>query len=364
MRRPAPSTVLRLAAAAWVGPHVARAALAHRPDARPTAARDDITVVVPARDEADRLEPLLVALGERYEVVVVDDGSTDGTAALARRSGATVVEAGDRPAGWAGKTWALQRGVEAANGSWIVHLDADVRPAADTPTAAVAAAEELGADLLTVATRVVAPPVARWLHASMLVTLVCRTGGPGGLSPGREMANGQVLAARRTLLAESDGWSAVADHVTEDVALARHLASVGRHVAMVDGDAEIEFASFGEVWRGWGRSIGLPGIEPRWRSVLDLVALAAVMPLPLARLVLGRGDALDIALLAARWGAALGVGRAYRPAGPAVWMSPIADPVAIGTVAASAFRRHISWRGRRWAVPRVPPGRSGTRRTS
>lgn len=366
MRPTATSTALRLAAAAWFGPRVARAALARRavPGVPPAVVPDDITVVVPARDEVDRIRPLLVALGDRYDVVVVDDGSTDGTAALARRFGATVVEAGDRPAGWAGKTWALQRGVEAATGAWIVHLDADVRPTADEPAAAVATARQLGADLLTAATRAVAPPAARWLHASMLATLVYRTGGPGGLAPGREIANGQLLAAPRALLAGPDGWSAVADHVTEDVAIARHLAATGRRVVMVDGAAEVEFGSFGEVWRGWGRSIGLPGIEPSWRSLLDVVALALVMPFPLARLVLRRGDALDGVLLAARWGTALGITRTYRPAGPAVWFSPIADPIAIGAVAVSAFRRDVTWRGRRLPVPRVPPGRSGVRRTS
>ena len=366
MSRPTPSAVLRLAAVVWLGPHVVRAAFATRPHPGPTPTvdRDDITVVVPARDEADRIEPLLVALGGRYDVVVVDDGSTDNTAAVARRLGATVVEAGDRPAGWAGKTWALQRGVEVATGSWIVHLDADVRLTDDLPTAAVATADRTGADLLTVATGVVATPAARWLHASMLATLVYRTGGPGGLAPGREVANGQVLVARRTLLAGSDGWGAVKGHVTEDVAMARQLASSGRRVSMADGPAEIEFGSFGQVWRGWGRSIGLPGVEPTWRSMADVVALTTLMPFPLARLASRRGDVLDLALLVARWGTAFGVTRVYRPAGPAVWISPLADPLAIVTVSVSALRRRVTWRGRRLPVHRVPPRRSGRRRRS
>lgn len=371
MRRPSPLTLLRVAAAAWVAPGVARAALARRStmstgasSSPSTTASRDVTVVVPARDEADRIGPLLDALEGRYQVIVVDDGSTDETGTIARSHGATVIEAGARPAGWAGKTWALHCGVEAATGTWIVHLDADVRPHPDLPTAAAATAAQLGADLLTVATRVVAPPRARWLHASMLATLVYRTGGPGALRPGREPANGQVLVARRTTLAGPDGWSAVAGHVTEDVALARRLASTGRGVAMVEGPVEVSFDSFDDVRRGWGRSIGLPGIEPRWRSIADTVALAVVMPLPLVRLLTRRGDVLDVALLLARWGTAIGVSRAYRPAGRAVWLSPLADPIAIAAVAASASQRMVTWRGRRLAVPRVPPGRSGIRRRS
>ena len=368
MSRPSLSTLLRLAAAAWLGPHVVRAALASRaapgPDTTPAIGGADITVVVPARNEADRIGPLLTVLVGRYDVIVVDDGSTDDTAAVARRLGATVVEAGERPAGWAGKTWALQRGAVAATGDWVVHLDADVRSEPDLPSVAVAAAQRLGVDLLSVATGVVAPPAARWLHASMLATLVYRFGGPGALTPGGEVANGQVLAAARATLVGPDGWSAVAEHVTEDVALARHLAAAGRRVALMDGPAVVEFDSFDEVRRGWGRSIGLPGIGSTWRSWCDVVALTAVMPLPLARLATRRGDVLDIVLFAARWGTAVGVGRVYRPAGPAVWLSPLADPLAIVTVAVSARRRSVTWSGRRLPVPRRRPGRSGDRRRS
>ena len=368
MRRPSSTTMLRLAAAAWVVPRIVRVALAARPSEPLGEPRhgsvDDISVVIPARDEATRIGPLLEVLVGRYEVIVVDDGSSDGTAETARNRGATVVAAGDRPAGWAAKTWALRRGVEAANGTWVVHIDADVRVAVDVPLDIVAAAERLGADLVSVATRVVAPPSARWLHASMLASLVYRLGGPGALESGRELANGQVLAARRASLVGPDGWSAVRGHVTEDVALARHLAASGGRVVMIDGDAEIEFGSFGEVRRGWGRSIGLPGIEPSWRSSVDVAALALTMPWPLMRLTTRRADLLDVALLAARWGTAVGVGRAYRSAGPAVWASPLADPLTVVLVAGSAFRRSVRWRGRRLPVPRAPLARTGSPRTS
>ncbi len=97
--------------------------------AAPVCAR--ISVIVPARDEAARLPRLLDSLAadaQPYEVLVVDDRSTDGTAAVARAAGATVVPA-ERPAGWSGKAYACWAGAQAAQGDLLVFLDADVEPA-------------------------------------------------------------------------------------------------------------------------------------------------------------------------------------------------------------------------------------------
>ena len=100
-----------------------------------------ISIVVPARDEATRIGPLLAAVVGApgvAEVIVVDDESTDGTADVARAGGATVVTGEPLPAGWAGKAWALQQGLDAASGDWVVFLDADTRPSPELPGSLVA----------------------------------------------------------------------------------------------------------------------------------------------------------------------------------------------------------------------------------
>ncbi len=87
--------------------------------------------MIPARNEAARIAPLLDAITGApalLEVIVVDDESTDDTAANRRRRERPVVAAGALPEGWAGKSWALQCGLEAAQVEWIVTLDADTRP--------------------------------------------------------------------------------------------------------------------------------------------------------------------------------------------------------------------------------------------
>jgi mycofactocin glycosyltransferase len=95
-----------------------------------------VTVVIPARNEAGRIGPLVRAVlaqdarGRGIEVVVVDDGSTDGTVAEARAAGARVLE--PEPGGEVGNpAIGRNRGAALAGGDPIVFLDADCAPAED-----------------------------------------------------------------------------------------------------------------------------------------------------------------------------------------------------------------------------------------
>lgn len=317
-----------------------------------------ITVVVPARDEADRIRPLLDAVVDApgvATVLVVDDESSDATAEVAAAAGATVIAGASRPDGWAGKTWALQQGVAAATTEWVVTLDADTRPDPCLPTAIVDRMAADGLDLLTAAGRFDCPTTgAQWLHPAMLTTLVYRFGPPGGERTGpRVLANGQCMALRREPFIAAGGFEPVAGSVVEDVALARHSAAGGRRVAFLDAGGLLDvrmFESIGDTWRGWGRSLGLPGVEPRWRRAVDVAVLAVTMPLPLVRIAVGWGDPVDLAALAIRLGTLAGTRRAYVRPGAAYWLSPLADGPAVVALAAGLVRRNQTWRGRRYAV--------------
>lgn len=334
---------------------LAKAARTADPVAPTTLPTGDISVVIPARDEADRIGPLLdtiVGAPGVTEVVVVDDQSSDTTASIASAAGATVITGRRLPAGWAGKVWALQQGIEAARGDWVVTLDADTRPNPGLPTAVVARAVADGHDLVTVAGRFECPnPPTRWLHASMLTTLVYRFGPPGTTSrPGRTMANGQCMVLRRERFLRAGGMSLVAGEVVEDVALARRLAGNGWTVGFLDAADLLTvrmFESLGDAWTGWGRSLALPGVEPRFRQVLGLAVVLLAQALPLPRLLLGRGDVLDVGLLAVRLGTLVGTRTAYDRLDAAYWFSPLADlgsVVAIGRGIVRGGRQ--TWRGR------------------
>lgn len=325
-----------------------------------------ISVVVPARDEAERLPACLAGLRadpDVAETVVVDDESRDATAEVARAGGARVVAGTPSPPGWRGKTWALEQGLRAARGPLVVFLDADARPA---PGLACALAGALAdADLVSGAPRFrLADPAARALHASMLATIVLRVGPtdvPGWQpSPGRAIANGQCLAARRADLLAAGGWGRVRGALTEDVALARALRADGRRLAFVDVADLLEvepYATLRETWEGWGRSLLGVDVTPPARVGEDLTLLWLAMGLPLPRLLLRRAGPLDALLLLVRLALQPALARSYRPRGAAFWLAPLLDPATLVRLTGSALRRERTWRGRTYAARRAP--RSG-----
>lgn len=94
-----------------------------------TVSHASLSVIIPARNEVDTLPVLLGSIqsqdGIKVEVIVVDDHSTDETAAVAQSFGAVVIHSAPLPNGWTGKTWACFQGAEHANGEVLLFLDAD-----------------------------------------------------------------------------------------------------------------------------------------------------------------------------------------------------------------------------------------------
>jgi dolichol-phosphate mannosyltransferase len=359
---PRPAHLLTAAQAAATGAVLRRLARGRRRRpplrARAAPAGVSITVVVPARDEAQRIGPCLAGLAGDpavTEVLVIDDGSTDGTGDVARAHGARVVQAPEPPRGWVGKPWALQQGLEAAAGDVVVSLDADTRPRPGLAGALAAALA--GADLVSAGARFACDTAGeRLLHPAMLATLVYRFGPPDAAGPppppARLLVNGQCTAVRRADLLAAGGYAHAAGHLTDDAAFARGLAGRGRRVAFHDAGDLLEVdmhASAREVWREWGRSLALPDVTSPLRQASDVATVWLTLGLPPLKLLAGRATPLDLALLALRGMMTAGLAGAYRRRGPAYWASPLADPAAAVRLTLSAVRPARSWRGRTYA---------------
>lgn len=328
-------------------------------------AADALTAIVPVLDEETRLGDALAALcavGALVEIVVVDGGSTDGTAAIvsaaaARDRRVRFVAAPPAPSGWNGKAWNMDFGRRAAGTPWIAYVDADVRVGAALLAAAVTRAQADGLAALSVATRQrLADAAAGLLHPAFLTTLVYRAGLPNVASsdPRRVQANGQVFVARRDALAQTDALRAARASRCEDVTCARVLAARGERVGFYEGDAVVRMhESWRDCARNWPRSLALhDATVPAWRTAATLagVLLAQALPLPTLLLALARGDraaaAIAGALVAMRAGVLIGTRRAYVRPPWTYWLSPLADVPALALIVTAALRRRHVWRGR------------------
>jgi hypothetical protein len=329
-----------------------------------------VTVVLPVRDEEehvqDCLRALLVQEGVRdLRVVVVDDGSTDATAARVRAVGdprVHLVTAGTPAPGWLGKPSACAAGVAAAeeagrcgDDALLVFVDADVRlfPDALAGAAAVLDAREL--DLVSPWPRPLAEtlperlvqPLASWLWATTLpIRLAERS-----RRPSLAAANGQFLVVTAAGYRRAGGHAAVRGDVLEDIALLRAVKRAGGRGVPIDG-SRLAACRMYDGWPalrdGYAKSLwAAVGGSPSG-SLAAAAVLTAVWVIPAAAALRGsRVGAL---------GYAAGVaGRAVVAArtGSRVWPDVLAHPASILLldvliVRSVTGRRRgtLTWRGR------------------
>ena len=347
---------------------VVNALLLRRP-ARHAGTSERIAVLLPLRDEADRVTPCLEALlGQRgaanMTVHVLDDGSTDGTANVVR------VVAGDKvdlltgaapPPGRLGKPHACQQLAEAAppDADVLVFLDADVVLEPDAIASAVTLLRRTGVTLLSPYPRItgagrLVQPLLQWSWLTFL-PLRAMERSP---RPSLAAAGGQWLIVDRDGYRRAGGHAAVRDDILDDIGLARAVKRAGGRIALADGSSLATchmYRSWPEVVAGYSKSLWASfGSGPGASAVVLTLILLYAVP-PVAAVVLAVAGATGPALLA---GAAYLLGVAGRVVSASVtggrgWPDALAHPISIGVFAwlvARSWRLHrrgqLSWRGR------------------
>jgi hypothetical protein len=288
------------------------------------------------------------------QIVVLDDGSSDGTAEVVRSL------AGDKvrlltgvapPPGWLGKPHACaQLAAAAPDADVLVFVDADVVLAPDAVAGAVVAAEGFGLlspyPRITGAGRLV-QPLLQWSWLTFLPLRAMER----SARPSLAAAGGQWLVVTRAAYDRAGGHQAVRGEVLEDIALARAVKRSGGRIALADGSRLATcrmYDTWPELVGGYSKSL--------WSSFGTPAGAAAVVVLLLLLYV--SPPFLLIAGLpgVAAAGYALGVaGRVAtaRATGGRAWPDALAHPVSIVLFAwlvARSFRHHrrgtLTWRGR------------------
>jgi cellulose synthase/poly-beta-1,6-N-acetylglucosamine synthase-like glycosyltransferase len=362
--------LLTVAVAALTLHTVVNAALLPRPTGQPSPVDEPVSVLVPVRDEAHRFEPGLRSILDQrgladLRIIVLDDGSTDGTADLVRRvAGADprvrLLTGGPTPAGWLGKPYACHQLAAAADSSVLVFVDADVVLAPDAVAAAVGLLA--GFDLVSPYPRLVAvspaerlvQPLLPWSWLTFLPVRAMQRSRRASLAA----AGGQFLVVRRAAYERSGGHAGVRDRVVDDVELARAVKRGGGRISLADGSRLATcrmYTSWPQLRAGYAKSLwaafgSVPG------AIAVSLALLALYALPPALAIAGAIAGVGSWLWAGVGGYGLAVlGRIVtaRATGGRAWPDAAAHPIGVGVfawlVAVSLRERRrgrLAWKGR------------------
>lgn len=241
-----------------------------------------VSVIVPARNEeaslATCLESLVAQTAVEFEIIVVDDHSTDRTpeiaSSFAAAHGSTlrVIEAGPLPAGWTGKNNAVIAGVRQARGEWLLFTDADTIHLPGSLARALEEAREHQVDMLSYSPEQIA--ITFWEMAVLPVVFaeLARQYPPSKVSDPNSpaaAANGQYILVKREAYDAVGGHAAVACEILEDVALARRLKAAGKKIRFrhaADAVRTRMYRNWPQLRDGWTKNLALLFPRPGRRA--------------------------------------------------------------------------------------------------
>ena len=353
------------------------------PPVLPPTSGPFVSIIVPARNEESNIRRCVEALLDQdypnFEIIILDDRSTDGTSAilkeLSNRNQRLIVLPGlELPAGWAGKPHALYQSAEVARGDWLLFIDADTFLTENALSASLASAKKTGADLYTVMTEQITGSF--WEKTVMPLVMTALS---VGFSPKRvndpttkdAIANGQFILIKRSVYDAIGGHKKLHNLIVEDKAISEQVKWSGYRLIVADGRGVARtrmYTTFPQMWEGWTKNIYL-GLSDRPGLMLlgvfgAFLALMAAVALPLwpllglAWLLNGGGQASLAVVVQALliWGTILFFrARVARQMGISIWYAlttPLGAGVFAAMMATSAWKvlsgKGVTWKGRRY----------------
>ena len=234
-----------------------------------------VSVIVPARNEERNIRHCVTSLLEQdyenFEVIVVDDGSTDATPRILeeiaqshpRGSRLFVLRLRDNlPPGWAGKPHAIYRGTQEAHGDWLLLTDADTWHAPGALSHAINKAIDERVDLLSLGSRQELPGFWERVMMPMAYLGILMQYPPRQVNDPRSpvaLANGQFILIRRAVYDKLGGYARpeLRDTLLDDRDLARVVKRQGYRLRMSDGRDLVHvrmYRNLPETWRGWRKN--------------------------------------------------------------------------------------------------------------
>jgi len=365
----------------------------HLPSSAVTTHEPTVSIIVPARNEENNINRCIRSLLEQdysqFEVIAVDDGSTDGTGRLLDELAQThpqgsrlyVLRLRDElPKGWAGKPHALHRGAQESQGEWLLFTDADTWHAPNALRSSVTQAVQEGMDLFTVGAFQELPTF--WERTLMPLAYL----GIGMQYPPKlvndpkskvAVANGQYLMIRKTVYEMLGGYARpdLRGTLLDDRDLAHIVKSNGFKLHFVDGQDLVHvhmYQGLRDTWRGWRKNAYLGSRGGLPFALLELFGLPIITIVPfllplLARLTRTRHDrgistteatVASVVELVPLLSYRLWINNMLRVPWYYAFTHPLAGAIFEGILGQSMWRiitrKGVDWRGRQYHAAKTP----------
>jgi glycosyltransferase involved in cell wall biosynthesis len=306
-----------------------------------------------------------------FEIIVVDDGSTDRTPAIARSfSSARLIEARPLPDGWSGKSNAVYTGAQQARGQWLLFTDADTVHLPGSLARALEEAKHDGAEMLSYSPAQELHGLVEGAVMPVIFAELASTYRPRQVSDPNSRAaaaNGQYLLITHEAYDAVGGHAAIATCLLEDVELARAVKRFGRKIRFRFGGDAVRtrmYRSFAQLVEGWTKNLALLFKAPARLALTRLMEFLAIAGgLAMLGLTLTRGE-IRLALLAATALVVLylnflrRIRKAHAGASSsvlAVFGLPIFSYLLLRSKLYYKWRRSVTWKGRRYSTEAYNP---------